>query len=189
MNIESVKKSTNGYLVNGSIFVPNNPNNSQYSDILKWIDQGGIFEPEFSLDEIKTKKITEIKSIRDSKNIEPITDIQAATLNEDGSPTGQSSYFIFYTSRHPTNPAADPTSILTSAVVLNSTVPYSTSSPSGEKIIAALTPEIARAISTNMMLRNNGSYKLSDAIEAAVKAASSIEEVEAITWNEKYLKE
>lgn len=143
----------------------------------------------FNLSEAKNKKIAEIKSVRDAKNIEPITDIQAATLNEDGTSTGQSSYFIFYTSRHPTNPAADPNSILTSAVVLNSAVPYSTKSPSGGKTSVAITPTTARTISTNLMLRNNRNYKLSGVIEAVVKAASSIEEVEAITWNEEYLKE
>lgn len=136
----------------------------------------------YELEKIKKTKIAEIKAIRDSKNIEPITDIQALILNEDGTSTGQSSYFIFYTSRHPTNPASDPSSILTGAVVLNLTIPYSTNSTSGEKIIAALTPEIARTISAKLMLRNNQNYKLFDVIEASVKAASSIEEVEAITW-------
>ncbi len=158
--------------------------NSNYA-----VQEGILVEILPSLDEIKAKKITEIKAIRDAKNIEVITDTQAATLDEEGNPTGQTSYFIFYTSRHPTNPAADPGSILTGAVVLDQTIPYSTKSPSGEKITVALTPEIARSLSLHIALRNNINYKLSDAIEAAIKAATTQEEVEAITWDVSYLGE
>lgn len=140
-----------------------------------------------SLEELKAKKIAEIKGIRDAKNIETIVDTQAATLDEDGSPTGQTSYFIFRTGRHPTNPAADSSGILTSAILLNRTISYSTKSPLGEKIIVAITPEIAKSLLAHITLRNNNNYKLSDAIEAAVKAATTKEEVEAITWDLKYL--
>jgi hypothetical protein len=189
MEINKVKTAKLGYMVNDSIYVPSDSSNSDCQRILSWISNGGTVEAEFSLAEIKAQKIVEIKAIRDAKNIETIVDTQAATLDEEGNATGNSSYFIFYTSRHPTNPAADPSGILTGAIVLNQTIPYSTKSPSGEKITVAITPEIARSLSVHIALRNNNNYKLSDAIEAAVKAASTQEEVEAITWNVSYLGE
>lgn len=55
-----IKKLENGYyLLNGST-VPNDPNNSEYKTIQKWIEDGGIAEPEYSLKEIKEKKLQEL---------------------------------------------------------------------------------------------------------------------------------
>lgn len=142
---------------------------------------------DLNFENAKIKKIAEIKSIRDAKNVESIVDTKAPLLDEDGLITDKNTYFTFYTKRHPTNPAADPNSVLTSAIVSDQHVPYSTKSPEGVKIVVALTPEIARVLVAHISLRNNNNYKLSDAIEAAVKAATTKEEVEAITWDLKYL--
>ncbi|CAB4213312.1 hypothetical protein UFOVP1451_3 [uncultured Caudovirales phage] len=190
MEIATVKDLGNRYQVNETIFVPKEGGRQKDIEAVReWIAAGGIVDPEFSLAEIKAKKIADIKAIRDTKNVETLVDTQASTLDAEGNPTGNSSYFVFYTSRHPTNPAADPSGILTGAMLLNQTIPYSTKSPSGEKITVAITPEIARSLSVHIALRNNNNYKLSDAIEAAVKAATSQEEIEAITWNVSYLGE
>ena len=187
MLINKAKFTKKGYIVNDSISIPNCSDNTDFKLIQKWIADGGIVEPEFSLAEIRTKKIAEIKNIRDAKNVESIVDTKAPLLDEDGLITDKNTYFTFYTKRHPTNPAADPNSVLTSAIVSDQHVPYSTKSPEGVKIVVALTPEIARVLVAHISLRNNNNYKLSDAIEAAVKAATTKEEVEAITWDLKYL--
>lgn len=187
MQIETVKNSGNGFLVNGISFVPNASSNRDFQEIQKWIEDGGVVGEEFSLTEIQSRKVEEIKAIRDAKNIEVISDTQAIVLNAAGEPTQETSYFIFYTGRHPTNPAADPATILTGAVSLNQTIPYSSKKPSGEKISVALTPEIARTLSAHIALRNNNNYKLSDAIEAAIEACTTKEEVEAISWDVSYL--
>ena len=65
MNIEKIKQIQNGYLVNELIFVPNDPYNTDYQAVQEWIAEGGVVEPEFSLDELKIKKIAEVKSARE----------------------------------------------------------------------------------------------------------------------------
>lgn len=61
MIIETVKYSKNGFLVNGSINVPNDPSNSDYQIIKKLISDGGIVDPEFSTLEIKYSLVEKIK--------------------------------------------------------------------------------------------------------------------------------
>ena len=192
MLIKKVVRIAGGFRVNDQFFVPEDETNEDYKLISAWQDfEDGKIEDEFSpsqlLQQARVKKTVEMKALRDAKNIETIVDTQAATIGEDGELTGQTSYFVFHTSRHPMNPAADPSGILTGALILNQTVPYSTKSPSGEKITVAITPEIARSLSAHIADRNNGNYRLSDAIETAIKAAETVAEVEAITWNTKYL--
>ena len=65
MGIQKIKQTKNGYLVNESTFVPNDPYNTDYQAVQEWIAEGGVVEPEFSLDELKIKKIAEVKSARE----------------------------------------------------------------------------------------------------------------------------
>lgn len=184
MKIEKVKFQKNGFLVNDAVFVPEASDNYDYQKIQKWIDDGGVVEPEFSLEEVKAQKIAEIKARRDANNIVPITSIQAEILDNSGSGTGENTFFVFYTNRHPTNPAADPSTILTSVVVMNQAIPYSTKHPtSDEKFTINLTPGVAQSLVAHLTNRNNNNYKISDLIEEQVKLASSVEAVEAITWD------
>lgn len=187
MKILKIKKSQESYIVNGSIYVPKIDGNSDYEKIKKWIEDGGVVEPEFSLAEIKAKKIQEIKTIRDGKNIEPITDYSAKTFDNEGDLTDVNTFFVFHTNRHPTNPAADSTALLTNAIVLDQTVPYSSRDLSGDKVTVAITPDIARSLAAHLALRNNNNYKLADAIVNAINAATTEEEVNAITWSVDYL--
>lgn len=187
MQILKVKSQKNGYLVNDDAFVPSNPDNSDFQRVSKWISEGGVVEDEFSLAEIKAQKIAKIKAIRDEKNIEPITDTSAEILNEDGSSSGVRTFFVFHTSRHPTNPAADPQAILSGVIIMNQTLPYSTKDISGAKVTIALTPAIARSIAAHLSLRNSNNYKLADAIVVAINAAETQEAVEGITWGVDYL--
>ena len=65
MQINTIKQKQSGYLVNNSISVPNDSANSDYQAVQEWIAEGGVVEPEFSLDELKIKKIAEVKSARE----------------------------------------------------------------------------------------------------------------------------
>lgn len=187
MQITTVKKQKSGYLVNNSIFVPNDIYNSDYKEVQKWIANGSVVGDEFTLAEIKLNKIEEIKAIRDSKNVEPIVEVSAEILNANGQGSGIFTFFVFHTDRHPINPAADPSSILTNAIVLNQSIAYSTKTVSGEKVTINLTPALAKNIAAHLGLRNNNNYVLADAIVVAIMAASTKEKVEAITWSVKYL--
>jgi hypothetical protein len=187
MQIATVKKQNGGYLVNALVSVPNDPFNLEYKKVQKWIANGGIVQDQFTLDEVKLNKIAEIKAIRDSKNVEAIVDTSAEILNTNGAGSGAFTYFAFYTDRHPINPAADPSSILTNAIVLNQSIAYSTQTVLGKNVTINLTPSLAKSIAAHLGLRNNNNYALANAIIVAINAASTKEQVEAITWNVKYL--
>lgn len=180
MEIAKVKEAQLSYLVNDSFWVPKDQNNRHYQQIQKWIAEGGVVEKEDLLAKAKLKKIAEIKSIRDQKNIEPITDFEAFLLDDEGNKTTQQSCFVFYTNRHQTNPASDPDSIISRALDL-STMPYFTKDIDGNKIVIELTSEIASLLRQRIAQRNNDNYKLSTAIEAEINNATTIEEIEAIT--------
>lgn len=180
MQIEKVKEFETNYLVNNSICVPKAEENSDYQQIQKWIAEGGIVEKEDLLAKAKLKKISEIKKIRDQRNIDPITDFEAFLLDEDGNKTEQKSYFIFYTNRHQTNPASDPDLIISRALDLGS-MPYFSKDIDDNKITIELTSEIAALLRQRIAQRNNNNYKFSNAIEAEINSATTIEEVEAIT--------
>lgn len=51
MLIETVKQTQSGYLINGSISVPNDPTNSDCQIVQKWISEGGVVQPEFTTSE------------------------------------------------------------------------------------------------------------------------------------------
>ncbi len=178
--IETVKELQNCYIINGCISVPKNPDNSDYQKIQRWIADGSVVEKEDILAKTKLEKIAKIKSIRDQKNIEPITDQQAFLIDENGSTTSQESYFVFYTNRHQTNPASDPEVIISRAIALG-TMPYFTKDNEGKKITIELTAEIAATIRQRISERNDSNYKLSNTLESEISSAESAEEVEAIS--------
>lgn len=53
MIIETVKTQENSYLVNGAMYVPNDPANKDYQEILDWINEGNtpegpdVIEPDY----------------------------------------------------------------------------------------------------------------------------------------------
>lgn len=52
MNIETVKKVGNSYLVNGALVVPDVSENIHCRKIYAWLDQGNALDPEFTDTEI-----------------------------------------------------------------------------------------------------------------------------------------
>lgn len=62
MQIETLKELKNGYLVNGSIFVPSDPKNSDFQKIQKWIDENGAVDTFDFFEDAKAEKIAQIKS-------------------------------------------------------------------------------------------------------------------------------
>lgn len=139
--------------------------------------------PAVELLKIKEAKIAEIKTIRDQQNIEPIVDQKAFLLDSGGNKTAQESNFIFYTNRHPSNPASDPASILSAVMILGNPIPYFTEDSEGNKIAVEIDVEVARNLAYALAQRNNTNYKSGDAFEASIMAAETIEEIESITRN------
>jgi len=180
ITIEKVKEMEQCYIVNDCNAVPKNPDNSDYQRIQRWIADGGIVEKEDILAKTKLEKIAKIKSIRDQKNIEPITDQQAFLIDENGNTTSQESCFVFYTNRHQTNPASDPEAIIARAIALGS-MPYFTKDNEGKQITVELTVEIATILRQRIIDRNDNNYKISSASEIEIANAQTIEEVEEIS--------
>lgn len=68
MIIEKIKIKSNGYLINDATFVPNNPYLTEYKEILKWIENGGVPEVEFTLPEAKAKKLQDLDKYHFNSN-------------------------------------------------------------------------------------------------------------------------
>lgn len=177
--IETVKEMQHCYIVNNCISVPKNAENSDYQKIQQWIANGGVAEQEDLLAKAKLEKIAKIKSLRDQKNIEAISDYQGFVIDAEGNVTEQESYFVFYTNRHQTNPASDPDSIIARVLDLGA-IPYFTKNPDGNQLTIQLTAELATSLRQRITERNNNNYKLSRLIEAEINSAQTLEEIEAI---------
>lgn len=76
MEITKVKDLGNSYLLNDSISVPKAAGNYHYQAIQEWIANGGTMEPEFTLAELKAKKLAELNSYHFSS-----TEIRSAKIN------------------------------------------------------------------------------------------------------------
>ncbi len=61
-DIQTVKLQDNGYLVNGNIFVPDAPGNSDYQTIQEWLALGNTPTPEFTAEELLAKTKQELTS-------------------------------------------------------------------------------------------------------------------------------
>ena len=62
MQINTVKELENIYLVNGVDSVPKDSNNTNCKEVLEWISNGGVVDPQFTSIELKAAKISEIKT-------------------------------------------------------------------------------------------------------------------------------
>jgi hypothetical protein len=62
MNIKTVKKQGDGFLVNGSMYVPAITSNRHYKIIKKWMDDGNVPSQEFTKKELQQKKMQSIEA-------------------------------------------------------------------------------------------------------------------------------
>jgi len=62
MTIETVKLQDSGYLINGSMSVPNDPANRHYSYVQEWIAEGNTPAPEFTDAEIVANAQAKVNS-------------------------------------------------------------------------------------------------------------------------------
>ena len=87
MNIETVKDFGSNYLVNDSLNIPKDSNNSHYELVLKWIDQGGIVEPRFTDEELLANAIEnkkrELKVIVQEFIYKPIDYLNTKFVNSE----------------------------------------------------------------------------------------------------------
>lgn len=87
-DIQTVKISGQGYLLNGTMSVPGNaPGNSEYELIKQWLKEGNTPEPEFTDEEIQRQelqiKILEAKLFLDKTDKKVLPDYES----EDGDNT------------------------------------------------------------------------------------------------------
>ena len=72
-----VKPTNNSFNVtyeNGDVLsVPNAEGNRHYQEIQTWLSEGNNLEPEFTLEELKENKRSEIRSAFDIESVQPVT--------------------------------------------------------------------------------------------------------------------
>lgn len=66
MEIQTVKYSGDGFLVNGNMSVPNAEGNRHYQMVQQWIAEGNTPEPEFTAEELATQELASFRSNRDN---------------------------------------------------------------------------------------------------------------------------
>lgn len=67
LKISSLKQGRGGWTINNSgYFVPNDPDNVEAKEVLKWIADGGVVEPEFTAEELREKERATLKQDRDN---------------------------------------------------------------------------------------------------------------------------
>jgi hypothetical protein len=95
ITFSQVKILGKGYLADG-IFVPEDEGNRHYQAIKKWIENGGIVADEFTIDEIRDKKISQIKSEAGSRIVSAYSDIKQRNIlmSQDASQINDMNIFI-----------------------------------------------------------------------------------------------
>ena len=83
MEIQTVKISGQGYLLNGTISVPEADGNKEYELIKQWISEGNIPEPEFIEEELQITSIN--KQIQEAKTYLVSTAWYVERLNDPSS--------------------------------------------------------------------------------------------------------
>ena len=95
ITFSQVKISGKGYLADG-IFVPEDEGNRHYQAIKKWIENGGIVADEFTIDEIRGKKTSQIKNEAGSRISSVYSDIKQRNIlmSQDASQINEMNIFI-----------------------------------------------------------------------------------------------
>lgn len=84
MQIETVKHSGDGYLVNGYISVPKADGNKDYKAVLEWIDNGGIISPEFTASQLADQAVVQAKQdMQEALATMTVTTLSGNTFDAD----------------------------------------------------------------------------------------------------------
>ena len=70
MNIDNVKPSGDGYIVNGTQGVPGDQNNRHAAEVLAWIAAGGVLDPEFTAEDLELQSRGAAQDVRDAALLE-----------------------------------------------------------------------------------------------------------------------
>lgn len=79
-DIQTVKISGEGYLLNGSMHVPAADGNSHYEAIKKWLAAGNVPTPEFTAEEIQANE--DRQAVAEAKQLLNDTDWIVVKINE-----------------------------------------------------------------------------------------------------------
>lgn len=66
MEIQTVKETEGGYLVNGTMSVPKAEGNRHYAMVKEWLDAGNTPEPQFTEEELFEQKASEVRAQRNA---------------------------------------------------------------------------------------------------------------------------
>lgn len=193
MQINTVKLQTHGYVVNGNLFIPNDPANADYASVQEWIANGGVVSPEFTsqelLDKAKDVATRRIKELRDAANRKSFTGEHSNVVNENLEVTEEIVNFEFHTTTTGQT-LTEPSNIL--AITLHAGnfnpayfTPYSTKTVAtaeapSRKVVVKLTAALAMSIMLHLAQRSDSNVRLANVLENQVLVATSVEEVQAV---------
>ncbi len=83
MEIQTVKIQGQGYLLNGTMSVPEADGNKEYELIKQWLSEGNVPEPEFTKEELQITSIN--KQIQEAKTYLASTAWYVERLNDPSS--------------------------------------------------------------------------------------------------------
>lgn len=173
MIIQSAKITNGGYNVTydeGCFFIPNDPENRDYQQVLSWFAEGNSTEPELTNEELlaraKENKKAEVKNLR-FDNLSQ--DLLAKTI--DG--------VDFYVK---TNPEIN---LFQSAILMpdDGTRLWGCYSAAGKGLVPFSKDELL-SLAHHYEVRKNQEYNLCDVRREAIDALTSIEKVEAFDINQ-----
>jgi len=77
--IDTVKTQGNGFLVNGTMSVPQAEDNRHYQEVLEWIAEGNTPEPEFTQAELDQQVIAEANQLAKATKQEALATLTVTT--------------------------------------------------------------------------------------------------------------
>ena len=87
MEILTVKKQTNGYLLNGNMSVPECDGNREYEMIKVWLAEGNTPEPEFTQEELAVQEQAKLKQAKAQALTQIVVEVE--DMSFDGNETAR----------------------------------------------------------------------------------------------------
>jgi len=187
MQIITVKKNKEQFLVNNSTIVPNDPRNTDFQSILEWIANGGIVEPEFNDQELfeqaKEAKKHAIEEIYLQENLKPHF-FDGLVLSGLGTGTIKK-YRFSLDFQNQKIPALEPDRYLKISCITQRPLPYATVDEKNNKIVVRIKPSEALTILNHVINRFQTNFAIYTIIQTQIENCKKIEDLDKIVWDAK----
>ena len=145
-------------------YIPQNEANVHWQDYLQWVAQGNVPDPEYTIDQVKSTKILEINSKRDDTRNALIVEYNGNIFDAD--PVSQNNLIGTVSAITAGLPVADPTVWRTA-----------------DNINVNMSHTDLVALGGTLLTTIEQLYEKSWTLKGQVESATTIEEVELISWD------